>query len=450
LRKTAIPILVTFLVITGYFAYNQYRINEDLLRRAESQYQRSFHELVWNVETINSQLAQTLISSSSEQIMLSLANLWREAFAASSNLGGIPITMVELDKTDKLINDIANYSYYIFKNNNLEKQKLTEKEWEKIQEFYERSLVLRDELQNIEAAVLDRDLSFVEVETVVLRRGRDLEDNTIVDGFRTIEEKVKAFPDLQFEEGVEKIEPEPRPITGKEVSEEEAVAIAREFMNNHDGPIGRAEMSFSADGRIPIHGVQTFKEGGDVPAYVEVTKKGGHVIQMYMQRSINEANLDFQAAEENARKFLAEHNFSNMDLVDVTTDTNTVIFTFVPTQEGIRLYSDMVKTQVALDNGEIISFDQTSYLSYHHERTISAPKVSKEKITANINPNFDVQQITLAYVPSEFKENHEVLCYEVRGKMKEERFILFINADTGEDFRIVRLTKPREFPITVR
>ena len=59
-----------------------------------------------------------------------------------------------------------------------------------------------------------------------------------------------------------------------------------------------------------------------------------------------------------------------------------------------------------------------------------------------MNPNFDVQQIALAYVPSEFRENHEVLCYEVRGKIKEERFILFINADTGEDFRIVRITKP--------
>ena len=53
-------------------------------------------------------------------------------------------------------------------------------------------------------------------------------------------------------------------------------------------------------------------------------------------------------------------------------------------------------------------------------------------------------------MPGEFKENQEVLCYEVRGKMKEEKFILFINADTGEDFRIVRLTKPREFEITVR
>jgi len=450
LRKILIPILTVALLVTGYFAYNQYRANEDLMRRAESQYQRSFHELVFNVDTINSQLAQTLISSSPEQVMLSLTNLWRESFAANSNLGGIPISMVELDKTDKLINDIAEYSYYILKTNNLQKQKLTSKEWDKLQEFYERSKVVRNELQSVEAAVLDRDLSFVEVETVVMRRGQDLADNTIVDGFRIIEDKVKAFPDLQFDEGVQKIEPEPRPIAGKEISEEEAVAIAKEFMNNHDGPITKAEISFSAEGKIPIFGVRTFKEGQDIPTYIEVTKKGGHVIQMYMERSIKEANIDFQAAEENAQDFLKEHNLTGMELVDIDTDTNTAVFTFVPTEKQIRLYSDMVKTHVALDTGQIISFDQTSYLAYHHERTIPAPTIAEEQVTGSMNSNFEVQQVNLAMVPEEFKENQEVLCYEVRGKMKEEKFILFINADTGEDFRIVRLTKPREFEITVR
>ncbi|MDK2822347.1 MAG: spore germination protein [Clostridia bacterium] len=449
MRKVVIPILLVALLITGYFAYNQYRINQDLIRRAESQYQRSFHELVWNVDTINSQLAQTLVSSSPEQIMLSLTNLWRETFSASSNLGGIPITMVELDKTDQLLNDIADYSYYILKKNKLQKEDLTEKEWNKLQELYKRSKIVKNELQNIEAAVLDRDLSFVEVETVVLRKGQDLADNTITDGFRTIEDKVKAFPDLQFDEGVQKIEPEPQPIGGKEISENEAIEIARKFMNDHDGPITKAEMSFSSNGKIPTYGVRTFKKGEEIPTYVEVTKKGGQVIQMYMQRPIKEANIDFKAAEEEARKFLEEHGFNNMDLVEIDTDTNTAILTFVPTQQGVRLYSDMVRTHVALDNGQVISFDQTSYLSYHRERTLSTPKLQEQQVTDDMNPNFKVEQVNLALVPSEY-ETTEILCYEVRGKMDSERFILFVNADTGEDVRIVRMTKPKEFEISIR
>ena len=286
--------------------------------------------------------------------------------------------MVELDKTDQLIQDIADYSYYILKKNNLENKKLTEKEWEKLQEFYERSLVVRDELQNMESSVLNRDLSFVEVETTVLRNGRKLKDNTIVDGFQTIEQKfelflicnlMKVFIRLSRNQGQ----------SGQRLQKKKAVAIARKFMNDHDGPIATSEMSFSADGKIPVHGVRTVKEGDEIATYLEVTKKGGHVIQMYMERPIDEVNLDFQAAEEKAREFLKAHDFIDMELVDVSTDTNTAIFIFVPTEKGIRLYSDMVKTHVALDNGQVIAFDQTSYLSYHHQRTVSTPKLKKKR-----------------------------------------------------------------------
>ena len=87
MRRLIIPLLVVALLITGYFAYNQYQLNQDLTRRAESQYQRSFHELVWNVDTINSQLAKTLVTSSPEQIMQSLTNLLKRNFCCQFQPG---------------------------------------------------------------------------------------------------------------------------------------------------------------------------------------------------------------------------------------------------------------------------------------------------------------------------------------------------------------------------
>src|SRR5690554_3982535 len=120
MRKLIIPLLVVALLITGYYAYGQSQLNDDLIRRAEAQYQKNFHELVWGVDTINSQLAQTLVTSSPEQIMSSLTNVWRESFGAQANLSSIPVTMIELDKTQKLLDDIGSYSYYLLKENNIE------------------------------------------------------------------------------------------------------------------------------------------------------------------------------------------------------------------------------------------------------------------------------------------------------------------------------------------
>ena len=61
--------------------------------------------------------------------------------------------MVELDKTQKLLDDIASYSYYLLKENNINQKKLTAKEWDKIQGLYDRSVAVCDDLSLMEASI---------------------------------------------------------------------------------------------------------------------------------------------------------------------------------------------------------------------------------------------------------------------------------------------------------
>ena len=449
MRKWIIPLLVVALLVTGYYAYGQSRLNDDLIRRAEAQYQKSFHELVWGMDTMNSQLAQTLVTSSPEQIMSSLTNIWREAFGAQANLASIPVIMVELDKTQKLLDDIASYSYYLLKENNINQKKLTAKEWDKIQGLYDRSVAVCDDLSLMEASILNNNISFVDMETRALRRGENLTNHVIVDGFTNIENKVKSYPEMQFDEGIQKLEREPRPIAGKEITEEEALEIARNFFNKLSGPVSNVEMAFDANGKIPTYGISGLREETNSPTYVEVTKKGGHIIEMYTNRQIGEGVLEIEEGERVARDFLASMNLNNLELVEVNSNSQTAIFTFVPTEDGVLLYSDMVKAQVALDNGEILSFDQTSFLSYHHQRNIQRATLEAQEITVNMNPNFKILQTRLALVPNEF-EDQEILAYEIKGQINNETFILFVDANTGEDVRVVRMTKPREYEMLVR
>ena len=79
--------------------------------KAESQYQRSFGELSDSVQAMNGQLAQLLVTSSQEQLLLGLSSLWREVSSAVSYLGNLPVAMHELESTDLLLSDVAEYSY---------------------------------------------------------------------------------------------------------------------------------------------------------------------------------------------------------------------------------------------------------------------------------------------------------------------------------------------------
>ena len=104
---------------------------------------------------------------------------------------------------------------------------------------------------------------------------------------------------------------------------------------------------------------------------------------------------------------------------------------------GIYIYSDMVKIQIALDDNSILNYDQTSYATRHYQRQLPVPAISKEQILTNMNPNFQVEAVRLALITDEYSVN-EILTYEVEGTVVEEQFSIFVDAQSGQEIRIVR------------
>lgn len=399
--------------------------------QAEGQYQRSFGELSDSIETINGQLAQLLVTTSQEQLLLGLSSLWREVYSAVNHLSGLPVAMHELERTDLLLNDVAEYSYYLLRKNVLQQKPLTEQDWNQLEEFYRRSRVVQDELDQLETKILSEDLRLSELSL-------EDENNAVNSTFRSIESQVYAFPELKFEEGVRKIQPEPRTIAGEQVTQIQAISSADQFLDNlqiaHDQ--GKVEFT-SQDTKIPIYGVRYYNESEDTVLYVEVSQKGGQVLQFYQTRDIAKAQYDTEQAIEQAQIFLQELHFKDMACVDSITDDQIADLTFVPKMNGIYIYSDMVKIQIALDDNSILNYDQTSYATRHYQRQLPTPAVSKEQILQGMNPNFKVEDIRLSLITDEYSVN-EFLTYEVRGTIVEESFSIFVDAQTGQEVRIVR------------
>lgn len=399
--------------------------------QAEGQYQRNFGELADSIQAMNGQLAQLLVTTSQEQLLLGLSSLWREVYSAINNLGGLPVAMHELEQTDLLLNDVAEYSYYLLRKNVLQQKPLSQQDWNQLEEFYRRSRVVQTELDQLGKQILSQNLQLSQLSL-------EDEENVVTTTFRSIESQVHAFPELKFEEGVRKIEPEPRTITGEQVTQIEAVAAADAFLDalQIDHQQGQVEFS-SQDTKIPIYGVRYQTDDQDTALYVEVSQKGGQVLQFYQTRDTGEAQFDTQQAIDQALVFLQELQFQDMACVDSITDSRVADLTFVPKRNGIYIYADMVKIQIALDDNSILNYDQTSYATRHYQRQLPAPTLSKEQILKDMNPNFQVEDIRLALITDEYSIN-ELLTYEVRGTVVEEQFSIFVDAQSGQEIRIVR------------
>ena len=53
------------------------------------------------------------------------------------------------------------------------------------------------------------------------------------------------------------------------------------------------------------------------------------------------------------------------------------------------------------------------------------------KVYPQINKNLDLQSEGLAIIPTEWES--EILCYEFKGKIDNTEFLVYINAETGEE-----------------
>ena len=430
-----IALLLGFLAVV--FFWSQQKIDQleqkqmQTAWQAESHYQRSFGELSDSVEAINGQLAQLLVTSSQEQLLLGLSSLWREVSSAVSHLGSLPVAMYELENTDLLLSDVGEYSYYLLRKNILQQTPLSETDWNQLEDFYRRSRVVQTELDRLENRILNENL-------LLSAFSAEDEENIMAATFRSIESQVHAFPELKFEEGVRKIEPEPRPIEGNPVSREDAVEAANNFLDmlhitHTDGYVEFV----SEETPIPVYGVRYRNEREDTILYVEVSQNGGHILQFYQNREITDSKYTPEQAAERAGELLEKLHFTDMACIDIDADDHIADLTFVPKQNGIYIYSDMIKIQIALDDNTILNFDQTSYATRHYQRTLPAPSISREQILQNSNPAFQVEDIRLALITDEYSVR-EILTYEVRGTVVDEQFSVFIDASTGKEVRIVR------------
>ncbi len=450
-RKWIIPgLLVVALAAVGIWGYREYYDRQKLQNRAESQYQLSFHELSWHVEMISGQLAQLIVSSSREQNVLGLATVWRQVFAAQANIGGLPLAFVPLSKTEKFLADTGEVSFALLSRVTQSKEGLADQDVKIIAELYDRAKVLKNELGGMAAQILNRQLSWTQVEVAASQSNAELEDNTIVDGFQLMEKKMEEYPEIDLGGDFTQVKHDVKKVDGDtEVSPERAIEIAQKWwfgeQDKHTG-----NLAYEGVGDVPTYGLEFAPLSGEAentPVYIDVSKLDGTILWAMRPKTITGANIDLSDGERRGLAFLQARGFNDMVLVKVEQQDTMGVYTFVPRQNEVLLYPDQVKVQVALDNGEVTGYEGTPFYMFHKDRALPLAALSEAQLKKQISPNLKVELIRPALISNYWGK--EILVWEVRGSYAEEKFVLFYNAITGSEEEISRITPAQKFEFTV-
>lgn len=436
-RGILIAILAIGVAGTAFWGYQEHREKNAVLLHAENNYQRAFHDLTFQIDLLNDKIGSTLAMNSRNSLSPALADVWRITSEAHNDVGQLPLTLLPFNKTEEFLAKIGDFSYRTAIRD-LDKEPLSDKEYASLKTLYKQSGDIQKELRKVQHMVLENNLRWMDVELALATQEEPV-DNTIIDGFKTVEKTVSEYDEANFGPTFTNMQEKDenfQKLKGETISKREAMAVAKKYTNFKNN----AEAKVIENGKGSDYGfysvsIQDDKSG--LEANMDITKKGGYPIWFILSRDVKDQKISLNQASNDAIQFLKENGFKDLDLFESSQYDNIGVFTFVAKQNDVRIYPDSIKVKVALDNGEMVGLSASDYLKSHSTRNIPEPSIKEDEARTKVNPNLKVQEHRLAVILNDI--NEEVFCHEFLGTLDNDTYRIYINAETGLEEKVEKL-----------
>ena len=440
---SVICVLLIVVVALGIILYKKQR---EYRQASENSYNMAFYELVDYVQNVETYLAKSLISSTSEHGAETLTNLWREANLAQSYLARLPIESQELENTEKFLNQVSDYSYSLSRKN-IYNEDLSEEDLKNLKELHSYSVELENTLNQLSDDLNTGRFSWGELTKKGTVAFAQQVDNISKESFSNLEENFHEYSGLIYDGAFSEhlTSNEKKGLTGEDIEEEQAKQIAENFVGK-DNIKEISSLGFSENATIPVYDFSMTNHENQT-INVSISKKGGHVVYMNANRDVNSEIISQEEADQKGKEFLEAKGFKNMKETYYLKQEGVVTINYAATQNDIVMYPDLIKVKVALDNGEILGIETTGYLNNHTQRDIPNINITKEEAKKSLNKDLQIESEGLAIIPTEWKT--EILCYEFKGKVEDREFLVYINADNGREEDILIITNTPNGTLTM-
>ena len=441
-----LSVIGVFIIIIAVLITVLVRKEQDSKQASENSYNMAFYSLVDYVENVETYLAKSLISSTPEHGAETLTNVWREANLAQSYLARLPIESQELENTEKFLNQVSDYSYSLSRKN-IYNESLSDEDLKNLKDLHNYSVELENTLNQLSEDINAGRIKWNELSnkgTVAFAQQVSTQTN---DSFSNLEENFHEYSGLIYDGAFSEhiTSSEKKGLTGNDIDEETAKQKVSEFVGQENIKEIQS-LGFSENATIPEYNFSV-KTNLENDITISVSKKGGHIIYMNSNRTVNSEIISQEEANEKGKEFLNNKGLNNMKETYYLKQDGIVTINYAYTQNDVVVYSDLIKVKVALDNGEVLGIETTGYLNNHTQRDTSKVKISKEEAKKTLNKDLEISSEGLAIIPTEY--NTEILCYEFKGKVDDREFLVYINAENGREEDILIITNTPNGTLTM-
>ncbi len=391
-------------------------------------YSKSFEELMTDMSSLQTKLCKLQAASGSNQYTLLLMDVWRQAGDTQSSISALPVSYITTSPLTQFMNRTGDYCRSLSKKFALGED-ISKEDISQIQALAKSCEEVCDNLDEMWRQGYPSDSGFSE------------------DVFMAQEDQAKGtldfsnqeYPRLQydgpFSESTEDKKPEG--LGGKEVSRQQAKKAAAEFLGTDINTIADDN---DLNGDIACYGFS----GENQEFSIYITKQGGQVL-WYMRKteigiSAVPTDAKYKALTKTAQDYLKDKGYGNTESSYAQFYGGMAVINLAPLDGEVILYPDLIKVWVDIAKGEVAGIDTNNYLMSHKQRELKKPEITELQAKKNVNSDVKIENVRLALIPLE--TGAEKLCYEFTGKLNENDYIIYINAQTGieEDILMIQHT----------
>ena len=431
-KRTAVKIIsfsLAAVFVSIGFSFKIYGKVKEYFLEIERGYSYSLDEFTAGINNISLTLKKAQYINTPAALSEMSAKLMSEAEISKNAISRLP-SGNKLNVLNKFLSQVGNYALSV-------SQKLI-KDGKTAKEDVENIAKLHSAAEKIAQIVTETQITYnnsdywaKELNTKIDKE-TDLEN--IGSSLGVLEDELNDYPTLVYDGPYSDhiLEKEPEMIKNAEViSKKEGLEIAAR-MARYDENFVKSDGEIS--GNIP-----SFRYSGE-GFTAAVSIKGGYPVFMRKERVVRESILSYEHALAKAKRYIKSIGLEGFSETYFSINEGVCVFNMAYIDGETVCYTDLIKVGVAMDNGEIMLFEGSGYISNHKNRAFETPIYTVETAEEKLNPELTVTSKALALIPTNSTE--EIRCYEFACKASNgEEVLIYINTQTLAEEDVLILLK---------
>lgn len=415
------------IVVVSGVCVKMWQKNEGLKLQLENNYSRSLNDFSASLNNISLILKKAQYVTSPNQLSRYAAELLTEAEMSKTALSQLP-SSAHLDGLNRFLSQAGNYAFAVsgklYKGEQLPR------------DFSNNIASLSKTAEKVSQIVSTAQISYDNPDYWVKEIEQKIDigiDDNLTASLQELEGEFGDYPTLVYDGPYSDhlLTRQPTMLADADtVTETEAKSIACAFLDYNE-----SQLQFAAEEKGRLETYRFSNKNTDIT----VSKAGGQVVYMRKSREIEQHIISYNQALEKAKRFLDKNSFNNFLETYYFIDEGVCVINFAFLDGETICYTDLLKVGIAMDNGEVMLYEASGYLSNHKKRAFETAVYTPDQAKDKVDRDLKVNKTAVALIPTE--KGTEERCYEFTCIDGDTEVLVYINVLTLEEEEILILLK---------